>query len=214
MKNRIFQALICITICFVSVVGWSAAPKCTYKYDNDSSLLEWTAFKTNARKPVKGHFKDVKVTTKPSATTIQELIKNTSFTIDMFTVLTGDVARDKNLLENFFKKAVADGRISGTVTKVTGNENGTIDVKFTFSGGKVVMVPFTYTIDAKNRLVAKADSDILSFGWKDAHKNIHEACKDLHKGEDGESKTWTDLTLNVTTVFKADCKGKPATKKN
>lgn len=176
------------------------AEKCDYQYNKNSSILEWTAFKTNQRKGVKGTFKNITVKAK-SAATISELIKGLTFSIDTFSVNSGDPARDKTLLEFFFKKAIKDGKINGSVKKITDKE---IEVKFLVDG-KVIMVPFTYTLDPKLKFTAKAETDMLSFGWKDAHKSLHEACKEQHKGEDGESKTWTDITLNVSTVFEKVC---------
>lgn len=180
------------------------APVCDFKYNHDSSLLEWTAYKFTNRAPVKGHFKSIKVDAKP-AKAVTELLKSTTFEIDATTVDAGDPARNTNVREFFFKVAVADGKMRGQVTKVTGNdEKGTLDVKFTING-KVVTQSFDYTVDKKNRFVARAESDILRFGWKDALSSLNEACKELHKGEDGESKTWSDVSLYVTTVLNTKC---------
>ncbi len=185
--------------------AWSA-PKCEFKYDNDSSLLEWTAYKFTKRAPVKGHFKKIKVESKP-AVSAAGLIKSINFEIDAFTADAGDPARNVNILEYFFKKAIVDGKIKGHVTKVNGDDKkGTVDVKFTVNG-KVINQTFDYTIDEKNRFIARAESSVLSFGWKDALSSLHEACKELHKGDDGESKTWADINLYVTTVFEKDCDG-------
>lgn len=177
-----------------------AQSKCVYYYDHKSSKLEWTAYKTTSKVPVKGSFGQVRVTRKKTAKNVQELIKSFDVTVQTPSVDSGDKGRDNTLMKHFFDIAFPNKRIRGTVETVN-------DKKFVVyfeSGKSSFTLPFTYEV--KNlKLTAKSTMNILEAGYKKALGALSKACFDLHKGSDGKSKTWSDVDITITTTLKTQC---------
>jgi len=67
------------------------------------------------------------------------------------------------------------------------------------------VVPFAYTVTPAGEVTAKGSIDMLDFALKDAHDSIHQTCEELHKGQDGVSRTWTDVDLTLTGKFTKSC---------
>ena len=47
--------------------------------------------------------------------------------------------------------------------------------------------------------------NVLDWKAEKGLKGINDACKDLHKGADGISKTWADVNLYISTILKEKC---------
>ena len=47
----------------------------------------------------------------------------------------------------------------------------------------------------------KATMDITKWNAVEALNSLNIACKDLHKGADGVSKTWSEVALNIKSTF-------------
>ena len=61
-------------------------------------------------------------------------------------------------------------------------------------------VPFEYTI-TNNVFSMKSTLDINKWNAKAAIASLNKVCEELHKGADGISKTWDEVTLNITSTF-------------
>jgi len=61
-------------------------------------------------------------------------------------------------------------------------------------------LPFTYTI-AGNIFTMKTVMDINKWNGQAAIVSLNVACKDLHKGADGVSKTWNEVAIEVVSIF-------------
>jgi len=76
--------------------------ECVYSLVKDSSSVNWTAFKTNARVGVKGHFDEFDVKLPKKVNSAAEALVGTSFNIVSKSVNTGDKVRDPKLVKFFF----------------------------------------------------------------------------------------------------------------
>ena len=48
--------------------------------------------------------------------------------------------------------------------------------------------------------------DLANFKAQPAVDSLNIACYDLHRGADGESKTWSEAKVYVRSILKKDCK--------
>ena len=66
--------------------------------------------------------------------------------------------------------------------------------------GVTANLPFTYTLNGKQfKLTATMNLD--DWSAQQAVASINLACKELHKGKDGVSKTWSEVGIDITTTF-------------
>lgn len=148
-----------------------------YTFDLEKTKLTWTAFKTPDKVGVPGTFDDI-------------ALEGNSFTINAFSVNTGNPDRDMKL-KTFFFANLSDSLITGTYGTATG---GKIPVTLKMNG---VEKTFDFAIsEADTATVVSGTIDIISdFSGNKALEGIHEACKELHMG-----KTWSDVNLQVVQM--------------
>ena len=171
----------------ISVVTLSVSAAC-YTYDNSSTQVNWTAYKTPAKAGVNGSFKDIKVSPKKSSGSLTDIMTGASFKIDTNSTHTKNPARDTKI-EKFFFDGV---QISGKVTKLGKDK---IYTTMTMNGTSV-SVPLKMSLSG-NTLTATGHIDILDFMMSKHLSSINKACKALHEG-----KTWSDVKVTLKTSFK------------
>lgn len=157
--------------------------------------LTFEAFKTPAKKGVKGQFENMTVTApNVSASTAQEKLTDASFSIATNSVKTGDDSRDNTLRNEFFAK-LAGETISGKVVEVS---EGSAKIALTLNGKEVTKDFEYFGSDANpNSVLLKGKIDMLAdFAAETAFNSIAKACEALHEG-----KTWTDVNLEVQIDF-------------
>ncbi|MBS1986202.1 MAG: YceI family protein [Bdellovibrionales bacterium] len=183
-----------------------AAQKCMLSLDPLSTSIKWTAFKTTEKLAVGGSFDQTNLHSGvPEAATITELLKGGKFTIEVSTVNTGNPTRDATLRTVFFSKFLKP-EVSGEVKKVGKGDKGKMDVELDVNGVKKVLT-FDYTYSEKDgAFEAKSKMDVMDFGLKAQHEALNTACKALHTGKDGVSKTWTEVDLALVSKLRKTCK--------
>ena len=62
-------------------------------------------------------------------------------------------------------------------------------------------LPFTYTLVEK-KFQLNATMNLDNWNGQKAVESINDVCKELHKGADGISKTWSEVAINIHTTFK------------
>jgi hypothetical protein len=86
--------------------------------------------------------------------------------------------------------------LSGTLN-LSDDTNGTASITM---NGVTADLPFTYTLEGKEfQLTATMNLD--NWSAQKAVESLNIACKELHKAKDGISKTWSEVEINITTVF-------------
>ncbi len=152
--------------------------------------VEWQAFKTPKKVPVKGTFTKAKLSSK-DASTVEKALVGALLRIDSKSVASGNEGRDAKLVKFFFdlfKYPLIDAKI----TAVKGKK---VTVAFSMNGvtKKVVMKADKISVEG---IVLTGSIDMLDFGLGKALKSINQACFDLHKG-----KTWSDVSLKAVLGF-------------
>jgi polyisoprenoid-binding protein YceI len=158
--------------------------------------IDWIGYKTTEKTPVKGKFKKVDITKNGEGNTAKEAINGAEFSIPVSSLFTADASRDYKLKKLFF--AVMDNTklLSGTLN-ISDEANGTASITM---NGTTADLPFTYTLEGKEfKLTATMNLD--NWSAQKAVESLNIACKELHKGKDGVSKTWSEVAINITTVF-------------
>ena len=173
---------------FVVSLAQGASPQVYYK----NTVVEWTGYKYSEKAPVKGQLKILQIKVDGQPQTLEQLLPLTRFEVDSLSVDSGNVARDQNLREYFFK-LMKTPKILG---KILSYSKGEAQVELVLNG-VVQKVPFKITQN-KQSLSASAEIDVLDFAMGPSLKKINEICFDLHKGKDGVSKTWSHVSLLIT----------------
>ena len=177
------------------------AEVCTYAYDAESTVVGWTAFKFTEKKGVSGVFDEVDVLIAQNSEDMLQTLSGASFTIPISSINSENPERDLKLQNSFFGTMEATEIISGLVKSID-NEKALVEITMNgmskeYEGAVTVeaeTVKFSTTIDM-NDFEAQHSIDSLNI-----------VCGELHTGEDGISKLWSEIDINVETTLVKECK--------
>lgn len=167
-----------------------------FSLKNASNVIGWTAYKTTKKVGVKGEFKKVNITANGEGNNVKEAINGTEFSIPVSSIFTKDESRDFKIRKFFFGVMDNTELLSGKLS-LEDDTKGQAEIKM---NGVSKKVPFTYTIKDKTFSMS-ATINIEDWNATKALSSLNEACKDLHKGADGVSKTWSEVALNISSTF-------------
>ena len=170
--------------------------KALFSLSSAKNTIVFTAYKTTEKIPVKGQFKKINFTSGGNGNTIKEAINNTEFSIPVSSIFTKDSSRDFKIKKFFFGIMDNTELLSGKLT-IENDSIGYANIKM---NGVTNKVPFKYNINNKVFTIS-AVMDVTNWNGDKALTSLNEACKDLHKGSDGVSKTWSDVLINITSSF-------------
>lgn len=158
--------------------------------------IEWVAYKTTDKIPVKGRFKKVSITKNGEGASAREAINGAEFSIPVSSLFTADSSRDYKL-KKFFFGVMDNTKLLSGVLNLSDKTNGVARITM---NGITANLPFTYTLKEKQfKLTATMNLD--DWSAQKAVESINMACKELHKGKDGVSKTWSEVGIDITTTF-------------
>ncbi len=170
---------------------------CSWVYDDASSAeVHWTVYKTTARVPVNGQFKEVSIVTGPPKASFAEYLKSVKFDIPVAGTITGDAARDAKIIEFFFGKMSETDRIIGSAQNVAGDDHSGSATFTVTMNGVTKEVPMSYTFD-NGKLMMKGKLNLDDWNSQEAMKSLNEACKEKHTGEDGKTYVANDVDLQI-----------------
>lgn len=168
-----------------------------YSLKKAENAINFIAYKTTDKVPVKGMFKKITITKAGEGNSIKEAINGAEFKIPVNSIETNDSSRNFKIQKFFFNIMANTVSLTGKLN-ITDDTNGT--VSFTMNA-ITKELPFTYTI-VENAFIMKTTMDINNWNGQAAVTSLNDACKDLHKGADGVSKTWNEVTIEVISTFK------------
>lgn len=213
--KKIFLPITASTILLLSACGGenqtkkeqttNNEPICFYQYANNSSAtINWTAFKTSAKVGVGGTFNNVIVKGGEKSTKITDVLNNITFTIMTNSTFSKNEERDAKIIESFFGAMNATDLIIGHAKSSEGtNESGTCTFYLTLNDIEKE-VTLDYVVN-DNVVSLKGEIDLLNWSGDDAIASLNKVCEDLHKGEDGVSKLWSIVELNIEATLSKDC---------
>ena len=183
----------------------ASATECTYSVAEDAVKVEWTAYKTTKKVPVKGTFNTMSLKGKKTAGSLKALATGLSMEIDGTSIESGNPGRNVTVSQVFFQKFAPSAGIKASVANWSGDEKkGTVGVSIALNGTSQT-IPLSYTITDGN-FVATGTLNMMDFALKAAFDSLHQACGSLHTGEDGVSKTWKDVGISLSAAFSKTCK--------
>ncbi len=167
-----------------------------YVLANAVNSINFTAFKTTQRIGVKGQFTEVEITNNQQGNTVKEAINGAEFKVPVSSIETNDSSRNAKLVMFFFGTMANTEYLSGKIN-LTDEVNGFVDFKMNDITEKL---PFTYTIEG-NVFSMKALMNVDNWKGQEAIAKLNSACEELHMGEDGITKTWSEVEIEITTTF-------------
>ncbi|MDV7138482.1 YceI family protein [Maribacter sp. TH_r10] len=171
----------------------------SYSIISDSTKVSFTAYKTTAKVPVGGQFKNIDISNAKEGSTPLEALNGIEFSIPVSSLFTNDATgtRDPKILEFFFGAMNNTELISGTF-KTSADNKCSIDVTL---NGETANIPLEYTMDSENSITFKGEMELENWNALDAVASINKACKELHTGTDGVSKTWSDVAVQAKVLL-------------
>lgn len=175
---------------------------CQYSLNREKTFVSWTAFKTTAKVPVGGRFTAYDI--KSAALSSSEpslLIQGAEFKIDVASTNTENPDRDMKIKKHFFGTLANTATITGKVKEVKGNKailsitmnNETHDAELNYSVEEDI-------------LRVKGTIDVAKWSGNQAIDALNKICYELHKGEDGVSKLWSEVDVLFKSPLKKECK--------
>ncbi len=174
----------------------------SYSIDTNATEVNWVAYKTTAKTPVKGVFTSLKINNPIQSKSKIGTFENLEFSIPISSFYSKNEIRDNKIKKLFFGFMKDTEFISGSFSDIKGDdEKGTISLKLKMNG-ETIAVPMNYSISGKIINLNGTINDLLDWKMNDAFNSIHKACEILHTGEDGISKTWQEVAISATAVLK------------
>tara|TARA_B100000809_G_scaffold49621_3_gene44613 strand:- start:4046 stop:4651 length:606 start_codon:yes stop_codon:yes gene_type:complete len=169
----------------------------TFTIDSNKTDINWTAFKTTSKVPVKGKFTKLNITKNNGATSFSEALNGAEFSIPVSSIFSNNTDRDYKLKKLFFGVMKNTELLSGTIHIIDGI-SGYVDFSM---NGVIEKLDFSYTTSAYS-IKIKTIMNTDSWQAQSAIASINNACLELHKGADGVSKTWSDVAIDISVFFK------------
>ncbi len=168
----------------------------TYSFNEGTTELEWTSYKTSDKVPVAGSFNEVEYTSSESADA-KEVLESLTFSINTASVETNNEERNGKIAEHFFGTINTD-KIEGSVKSI--GDDGKAVVTITMNGIDFD-VEGDYTMEDTD-FSFTSSIDVSSWNGVAGIDALNTVCKDLHTGADGVSKLWTEVGLSFKTTLK------------
>ena len=173
---------------------------CVYSYNEGSTEFEWVAYKTTAKVAVAGTFNEIIVTSESSENPV-EVIESLQFTMSTASVETQNEERNGKIAAQFFG-VLETPEITGKVANVN-EETGKASITVTMHG-ITSDVEGDYTMEG-GVFSWTSSVDIDSWNGMAGIIALNTICKDLHTGDDGVSKLWSEIALSLSTTLVSDC---------
>lgn len=163
-----------------------------YSIDANQSTVQWTAYKTTDKLPVKGTFNKINIKNSNSGLTAAASLEGLEFEIPVSSIYSKDSIRDGKLNKFFFAVMENTMSLKGSFS-VKDQSNGQIAISM---NGLTKQLPFTYQM-SKDTIVISATMDLNNWQTESAIESLHQACLELHTGPDGISKTWDEVAISA-----------------
>lgn len=173
--------------------------KAKYSLETKTTKINWTAFKTTDKVPVKGTFKTINVVNNHVSESPLEALNNIEFSIPVNSIDSKNEKRDAKLVKYFFGTMKNTTALIGKLN-VSKDGKGTVNLRM---NGISKDFPITHTISGQ---LVQINATINLDNWegKLAIDALNKACNELHKGKDGISKTWSEVQINIAAYLKVE----------
>ncbi len=166
-----------------------------FDLSKSENKIQFTAYKTTKKVPVKGVFNAVDILSGGRGKTIKGAVNNTEFKIPVSSIETNNSSRNAKIIGFFFDVMDSDN-LKGKI-HIINETNGYVD--FTMNG-ITEKLDFTYSIK-DSIFEMKAIMDLSKWKAQKAISSLNSACEGLHAGDDGISKTWEEVAIAINCKF-------------
>ncbi len=177
-----------------------AEQTCLYRYVDNNSSINFTAFKFTDKTAVKGSFTAFEIEGLKKSDDPKKLIESLSFSIPVTNASTDNEERDGKIQTSFFQTFKTE-KITGKVKSLGENGDASVLIKMN-AIEKEVMGKYTLNEGMFN---FKATIDLNDWNGQEAIKALNTKCKDLHTGPDGKSMLWSEVEIEFATQLLNDC---------
>ncbi|WP_111708082.1 YceI family protein [Lutibacter citreus] len=169
-----------------------------YTVEPKTTTINWIAYKTTGKVPVKGQFTKLKIEeANTKAKTALEALNNLKFSIPVNSLFTKDTIRDGKLKKFFFGSMVDTQNIKGTI-HINNETSGTVEIVM---NGISQDLPITFVM-SDQMVTIEAIMNLDNWQAQAAIAALNKVCYGLHSGEDGISKTWSEVKIEIATYLK------------
>ncbi|MBD79194.1 MAG: hypothetical protein CL840_09765 [Crocinitomicaceae bacterium] len=178
----------------------SAEEICKYAYSGETSV-KWTAFKFTDKVGVGGTLDSTKVKTVASVEEPYLILQDMEFELYTASVNTNNPDRDKKITSFFFGSMESSDLISGKVMEMTGNaREGSLMISLSING-QAFSQQMKYFVEG-NSVTINGQINLSNWNAEGSIDALNNVCKDLHTGEDGVTKLWPDVDIEVVSILK------------
>lgn len=177
-----------------------SAESCTLSINRFKTTVGWTAFKTTAKVGVKGKFDQVNITSQ-EANTVEDLLTGLEFIIKTNSVNTDNPQRDNTIHNYFFNTMETPGKINGGIQNA---KDGVANVVITMNNISRE-TKLKYSLEGLE-FTMNGVINLDDWNTQSSVKSLNDKCYDLHKGEDGISKLWSEVEINISSTLTQTCK--------
>ncbi len=171
----------------------------SFNYKPKTTEVAITTYKHTAKNGVGIKFDSISVKGVGSnAKSIPKLFADAQFKIPVSGLNSGKPDRDKKIREHFFGTMKKTSSIKGSVKKMKlDGKKGSATLKITMNGNsQEVKMKLK---KEKNALKMMGEIDVMNWKGKEALDALQKACEEKHTGEDGKTKLWSTVALNIST---------------
>lgn len=165
--------------------------KSKYSIDTSGTTVIWTAYKFTDKVGVKGSFDKFVLSPKTKSGSVENILQASRLSINTMSVNSDNNIRDPKLKESFFKIFHTD-TIRGEILKANQNK-GTLALEM---NSITKNIPFSYSLKTDTIFISTT-IDLKEWNGEEAISTLNKVCYDLHKGTDGISKLWPDVSVSI-----------------
>ncbi len=196
-KISIFSFAILLNVAIISCKKEIKKEPAQFSIEQKTITVKWTGYKTTDKIAVNGQFNEISISNSKNAPTSIEALNGAKFSIPISSLTSDNEERDGKLKQLFFGVMKATLSLSGTLNL---NNDGTGNIDLLMNGVQQ-KIPVTYI--ASGQLVEiNGTLNLDNWNTQSALASLAKACFELHKGPDGESKTWNEVVVSAAIYLR------------
>ncbi len=191
-KTSLFLLTIIFSLIIFSCKKEVKKEPAQFSIEQKTITVKWTGYKTTDKVAVNGQFKEINITNGKSSATAIEALNGVKFSIPISSLFSNDNLRDNNLKQLFFGVMDATLSLTGTLNL---NDDGTGNIDLLMNGVQQ-KIPVTY-IASGQLIEINGTMNLDDWHTQSALASLNKVCFGLHKGADGISKTWNEVSISA-----------------
>lgn len=180
----------------------AADENCTYSYAQENTTVSWIAFKTTKKIGVGGDFLNFNIEGTSESSDPLEVVKGASISIPVSSVETKDEGRNAKIVAFFFGTFTDTENLEGVVKEVSEDGSGILTLTM---NGIANDIPVKFELEG-SKININTTIDLNNWDGQAAIDMLNEKCEGKHTGDDGITKLWPEVEINITSELVKNCK--------